>query len=152
MALTDTFVRTIKPSGATASDKHSDGGGMYLLVNGVGKYWRLDYRFEGKRKTLALGVYPEVSLAKARKRREEAREQLADGIDPSAQKKAARVAKLTAAAHTFEAVAREWLQKTDADRSATTTAKVTNWLEHDVRSGRGNLNSGLSGNSGHEAG
>ncbi|MEY3263409.1 MAG: hypothetical protein RL717_886 [Pseudomonadota bacterium] len=80
MALTDTFVRSTKHSGAPAGDKHRDGAGMFLLINGSGKYWRIDYRFAGKRKTLALGVYPSVSLAKAWQRRESARELLADGI------------------------------------------------------------------------
>ncbi|MDB5941493.1 MAG: integrase, partial [Ramlibacter sp.] len=62
MALTDTFVRQVKHSGRPAGDKHTDGGGMYLLVKPGGRYWRLDYTFCGKRKTLALGIYPEVSL------------------------------------------------------------------------------------------
>jgi integrase len=132
MALTDTFVKNVKFSGKTTGDKHGDGGGMYLFVNASGKYWRMDYRFEAKRKTLALGTYPEVSLAKARKRRDEARERLADGIDPSAHKKQVKAVKLAASAHQFELVAREWLQKTNADRAATTSAKVLNWLEHDV--------------------
>ena len=66
MALTDTFVKQVKHTGSEAGNKHSDGGGMYLLVKAGGKYWRMDYRFTEKRKTLALGVYPEVSLAKAR--------------------------------------------------------------------------------------
>ena len=83
MALTDNFTKNTKHSGKPTGDKHTDGGGMYLLVNAGGKYWRMDYRFVEKRKTLALGVYPEVSLAKARQRREKARELLADGIDPS---------------------------------------------------------------------
>ena len=73
MALTATFVKNAKYTGAPAGDKHRDGGGMYLLVNASGKYWRMDYRFADKRKTLALGVYPAVSLEKARKRREAAR-------------------------------------------------------------------------------
>jgi integrase len=60
MALTDTFTKNIKHSGAAAGDKHTDGGGMYLLVNKGGKYWRMNYRFADKRKTLALGVYPAV--------------------------------------------------------------------------------------------
>jgi hypothetical protein len=64
MPLTDTFVRQVKPSKPTG-DKHADGGGMYLLVKPTGKYWRMDYRHLGARKTLALGVYPAVSLAKA---------------------------------------------------------------------------------------
>jgi hypothetical protein len=64
--------------------KLSDGGGMYLLVHpSGGKYWRMDYRFGGKKRTLAIGVYPDVSLDMARTRREDARKLLADGIDPS---------------------------------------------------------------------
>ena len=56
MPLTDTFIRQTKYSGAKSGDKHTDGGGMYLLVNSAGKYWRLNYRFNMKQKTLALGV------------------------------------------------------------------------------------------------
>lgn len=107
MALTDTFVRQVKHTGKSAGDKHADGGGMYLLVKAVGRYWRLDYRFAGKRKTLALGTYPEVSLAKARQRRDKARELLADGLDPSVAKRSEKLATAAAAANTFEAVARE---------------------------------------------
>ena len=132
MALTDTFTKNTKHSGKPAGDKHSDGGGMYLLVNAGGKYWRLDYRFADKRKTLALGVYPEDSLAKARQRREKARELLADGIDPSTAKREEKRAKADAAAHTFELVARDWLAKTAAERASTTQNKVTSWLEKDV--------------------
>ena len=132
MALTDTFTKNTKHSGKPAGDKHSDGGGMYLLVNAGGKYWRMDYRFAEKRKTLALGVYPEVSLAKARQRREKARELLADGIDPSTAKREEKRAKADAAAHTFELVARDWLAKTAAERASTTQNKVTSWLEKDV--------------------
>ena len=132
MALTDTFTKNTKHSGKPAGDKHTDGGGMYLLVNAGGKYWRMDYRFADKRKTLALGVYPEVSLAKARQRREKAREQLADGIDPSTAKREEKRAKADAAAHTFALVAREWLAKTAAERASTTQNKITSWLEKDV--------------------
>ena len=67
MALTDTFVKQVKHTGATAGDKHADGDGMYLLVKTASRYWRMDYTINGKRKTLALGVYPAVSLAQARK-------------------------------------------------------------------------------------
>jgi hypothetical protein len=70
--------------------EHADGQALYLLLSATGKYWRLDYTFAGKRKTLALGQYSDVSLAKARKRRDEARTLLADGFDPSAAKKKAR--------------------------------------------------------------
>lgn len=107
MALTDTFVKKTKHSGRPAGDKHADGGGMYLLVNASGRYWRMDYRFAEKRKTLALGVYPEVSLAKARQRRDKAREQLADNIDPSTAKKVEKQATMAAFANTFQSVAME---------------------------------------------
>lgn len=132
MGLTDTFIRQVKHSGAAAGDKHTDGQGLFLLVTAVGKYWRLSYRFGGKQKTLALGVYPAVSLAKARKRRDEARERLADGIDPGQAKRDVRQAQAVAATHTFEAVARQWLKKTVANRAASTQEKVTTWLEKDV--------------------
>lgn len=89
MALTDTFAKQVKHSGTTAGDKYADGDGMYLLVKASGKYWLMDYRFADKRKTLALGIYPEVSLTKARERRVKARELLADGIYPGAEKKEA---------------------------------------------------------------
>jgi hypothetical protein len=101
MVLTDTFLKQVKVTAKPSGDKYLDGGGMYLLVKTAGKYWRMDYRYVGKRKTLALGVYPDVSLAKAKKRREEARELLADGIDPSQAKRADKEAKAIAAAHTL---------------------------------------------------
>lgn len=107
MALTDTFVRQVKPSGKPAGDKHGDGGGLYLHVKGASKYWRLAYRFGGKQKLLAIGVYPAVSLAQARKKRDQAREQLAQGVDPSIAKYAEKAALAVAAENTFEAVARE---------------------------------------------
>jgi integrase len=105
---------------------------MYLLVKSAGKYWRMSYRFAGKQKTLALGVYPAVSLAKARQRREAARALLADGIDPSAAKIQEKRARASAAVNTFEAVAREWLMKTATERMTTTQSKITTWLEKDV--------------------
>lgn len=108
MALTDTFVKKVKHTGSASGDKHADGGGMYLLVKGAGRYWRMDYRFAEKRKTLALGVYPAVSLAKARQRRDAARELLADGQDPSVAKRQDRLATAAASANTLEAVAREF--------------------------------------------
>lgn len=87
MALTDTFVKAVKHTGAAAGDKHSDGLGLYLHVKAAGKYWRLNYRFLDKQKTLALGVYPAIGLADARRARDEARKQLAKGVDPSAAKR-----------------------------------------------------------------
>lgn len=132
MALTDTFIKNAKHSGASAGDKHSDGGGLYLHITKAGKYWRMNYRFTGKQKTLALGVYPAVSLAEARQGRDKARKLLAQDLDPSVAKREDKQATAAAAANTFESVAREWLAKTAADRQATTQGKITTWLEKDV--------------------
>jgi len=132
MALTDTFVRQVKATEKAIGDKYADGGGMYLLVKAAGKYWRVDYSFSGKRKTLALGTYPEISLAKARERRAAARTLLAEGVDPSAAKRDEKRARADAAANTFEAVGREWLEKTAAKRASGTQLKVQTWLEKDV--------------------
>lgn len=132
MALTDTFIKSVKPNGSAVGEKHSDGQGLYLHVKEAGKYWRMSYRYEGKQRTLALGVYPAVGLAKARQRRDKARELLADGIDPSKAKREEKAAKAAASANTFELVAREWLDKTAGDRMASTHTKVTTWLEKDV--------------------
>lgn len=115
MALTDTFIKNLKWAGAPAGEKHTDGQGLYLLIKATGKYWRMNYRFAGKQKTLAIGVYPAVPLAKARQRRDKARELFADGIDPSKAKQVEKQAQVVAAANTFELVAREFLvTKTDA--------------------------------------
>jgi integrase len=84
-----------------------------------------------------LGVYPAVSLAKARTRRLEARELLADGVDPGSAKRDAKNAKLIAAQHTFEVVARLWLEKTKSQRAASTQEKVQNWLTKDIFSAIG---------------
>ena len=132
MALTDTFIRQVKHSGAPAGDKHTDGQGLHLLVKAAGKYWRLNYRFIDKQKTLALGVYPAVSLAKARKLRDAARELLADGIDPGQAKSDDKQAKASAASNTFETVARTWLKKTAPDHAANTHKNLTTWLEKDI--------------------
>jgi integrase len=88
--------------------KLTDGGGLYLLVTtGGGKLWRLKYRFGGVEKKLALGAFPDVSLADARKKREEAKEQIAQDIDPGAARKERKAAEIKEK-ETFEAVAREW--------------------------------------------
>lgn len=121
--LTDTQVRGAK-SGERAR-RIADRDGLYLQVDPRGgRYWRFDYRFSGKQKTLALGVYPDVSLAKARVRLGEARELLADGIDPSARKK--EVTK------TFEAVAREWHARWSAHLLGRYADYVLKRLEADV--------------------
>ena len=110
MVLTDTQIRNAKPK--AKSYKLADGGGMYLLVKPDGaRYWRMDYRFSGKRRTLALGVYPAVTLSSARIHRETARASLAQHIDPSTIKKAAKRAAKLSGENTFERLARECLAK-----------------------------------------
>ena len=109
MSLNDTFIKnSTRYSGRPSGDKHSDGGGLYLYVTAAGKYWRMNYRLYGKQKTLSLGVYPSISLAQARKGRDEAKKLIAQSIDPSAAKQEARQADKLAAANTYETVAREF--------------------------------------------
>ncbi|MBW6011767.1 integrase [Klebsiella sp. 11263] len=105
MALTDIKVKSIKPT--DKSVKVTDSQGMFLLVKPSGaKYWRFQYRFSGKQKVLALGVYPTISLADARRKRDEARKLISNGIDPSEKKKEDKIEQ--SGALTFEAVARNW--------------------------------------------
>jgi integrase len=125
--LTDTAIRKAKP--AAAAQKLTDGGGMYLLLKPDGsRYWRMDYRFSGKRKTLALGVYPTVTLADARQRREDAKRRLSNGIDPSAERKEAKQAQVAASrasGATFAAVARDWMARQEV---AEVTASKNRWI------------------------
>jgi integrase len=106
--LTDTAIRNAKPR--KAPFKISDGGGLHLLVQSNGsRLWRLAYRFAGKQKTLALGSYPTTSLAKAREGRDSAKRLLADGKDPSAQKRRDKIALKAVGDATFKAIALEYL-------------------------------------------
>ena len=124
MSLTDTAIKTAKP--AAKPYKLFDEKGLYLLVDPRGtRLWRLKYRVAGREKVLAIGVYPEVSLAKARERREDARRLLADQIDPSARKKAERLAQ----DDTFEAIAREWLALQKRGLAEKTFLRKLGWLE-----------------------
>jgi integrase len=131
MGLTDMFIRNVRSDKPTGQ-KHSDGDGMYLLVTPRSKFWRFDYRYLGKRKTLALGVYPDVTLAQARARCLEARKLIAEGVDPGQAKREVKQERMFAATQTFEVVAWLWLEKTAATRAATTRIKVIGWLQKDV--------------------
>jgi integrase len=109
MPLTDSKARNAKPK--KNQFKLFDTDGLFLLVSPAGgKWWRFKYRLGGKEKLISLGTYPEVSLAQARARRDEARKQVADGIDPSQARKALKAAKVQNES-TFEVVAREWHSK-----------------------------------------
>jgi len=106
--LTVTAINQAKPKDKPY--KLADEKGLYLLIQASGsKLWRFDYRFESKRKTLALGAYPDVPLALARDRRDNARKSLANEIDPSETKKAVKATKANSLANSFEVIAREWL-------------------------------------------
>src|SRR5690242_9683531 len=107
MSLTDISVRKAKPRDAPY--KLADGGGLYLLVRPDGaRYWRMDYRWAGKRGTLAFGVYPVVSLADAREKRDKVKKQIASGINPAAQRKLDKLTAAIASKNTFRALAEEW--------------------------------------------
>ena len=128
--LTDSAIKAAKPKDKPY--KLSDGQGLYLEVMPNGsKLWRLKYRHADKEKRLSFGAYPTVPLQQARKRRDEARQRLAEGIDPGEQKKAAKQAQ-RAECLTFENVAREWYAY-NAPRWAESTAyKAKLYLENDL--------------------
>ncbi|HWB33598.1 MAG TPA: integrase arm-type DNA-binding domain-containing protein [Acidobacteriaceae bacterium] len=131
MPLTDVLVRNAKPTGKTR--KLSDERGLYLEVSPTGsKWWRLKYRFDGKEKRLALGVYPDVGLKDARERREAARRLLANGVDPGEHRKAQKQTRIEDVSNSFEVIAREWFAKYGTTWAATHSEKTMRRLERDV--------------------
>jgi hypothetical protein len=124
MPLSDTAIKNAKPK--EKPFKLADEKGMFLLINpNRSKYFRFKYRVAGKEKGLSLGVYPDTSLKSAREKRDIARKQLADGINPAEIKKAVKQSSATSMANSFEVIAREWGQK-----------KVVGWENTDNRSKR----------------
>ncbi|MBS4430652.1 DUF4102 domain-containing protein [Pectobacterium punjabense] len=137
MALTDTKVRSAKPEEKEYS--LVDGDGMFLLIHPNGsKYWRFRFRFGGKQHLMAFGVYPEVSLADARQKREAARKLVAAGIDPREQKRAVQEEQAKAV-FTFEFVAREW-HATNKKWSEEHSRRVLKSLEDNLFSAIGKRN------------
>jgi integrase len=131
MPLTDAKCRNAK--GRTGPYKLSDGGGLHLLVNADGaRYWRLAYRWHGKQRTLAFGVYPAVSLMEARAARDDAKRNLAANIDPSIVKRERKRAAKSAAGNTFETVAREWHENWKGARTRYYAGQILRRLEADV--------------------
>ncbi|MCU7865515.1 MAG: tyrosine-type recombinase/integrase [Candidatus Thiodiazotropha sp. (ex Lucinoma borealis)] len=129
MALTDTAVRNAKSK--EKDRKLFDGGGLFLLVKPNGaRYWRFKYRFHGREKLLALGVYPDVTLKSARDKRDDARKQIADGIDPSEARKAEKAARNNE--NSFEAIAREWWRNRAWNWSESHSSRIMLRLENDV--------------------
>jgi DNA-binding TFAR19-related protein (PDSD5 family) len=109
--------------------KLRDGSGLYLLVSPNGsKLWRLRYRFSDKQNMLSFGGFPEVSLASARTKRDEARKLLAEGVDPSQQRRLDKIAAATAARNTFAALVEDYLAKLEDEGSAESTMSKNRWL------------------------
>lgn len=131
MALTDIKCKNTKPT--DKPQKLGDSGGLYLYVmpNGA-KYWRMKYRIHGKEKLLALGVYPETTLSEARDKRDTARKLVAQGTDPSAQKKEEKHLAALNAENTFEPLAREWHSKNKAKWKEKHGQDILTRLEKDI--------------------
>ncbi len=128
--LTDTTIKSAKPK--EKPYRLADEKAMYLEIMPNGsKYFRMKYRFEGKEKRLAFGVYPETSLRDARDKRDQARKQLAQGIDPGENRKAMKAAQM-ADGETFEVVAREWHGKLRANWTPEHGERILRRLEADI--------------------
>jgi len=128
MALTEKVIQKAEP--AEKQYKLTDGEGMYLLVsNKGGKWWRLDYRFNGKRKTLSLGTYPKIKLKKARELRGDARKLISNGVDPSLKR---RIHKYQGIEDSFESIAREWHTKHSPNWSESHGVRILRRLENDL--------------------
>lgn len=138
--LTDTTIRAAKPREDGGIWKLSDGDGLQLWVMpGGGKLWRLDYRIHGKRKLLAFGAYPEITLLQARKKAAEARGTVAQGHDPSTAKKAAKIAARAAGDQTFSALGARLVEKKRKERRAEITLSKMQWILGKVKSDIGSL-------------
>jgi hypothetical protein len=136
MPLTHFDIQAAKPR--DKAYKLSDGGGLYLLVQPSGsKLWRLKYRHHGAERLLSFGPYPEVSIAQARGRRDDAKRQMAEGVDPAVQKKLDRIAAETAARNTFGLVAAEFLSNLEANGAAASTMAKNRWLLEDLGDTKG---------------
>lgn len=131
MALSDVAIRKAKPG--PKSFKLSDGGGLHVIVQPNGsKLWRLKYRFLGKEKLLSFGQYPIAMLADARRRRDEAKKLLNDGIDPSAQRQQDKIKALVSSETTFGGIAKEYLANKEAEGAAGSTMEKNRWLLEDL--------------------
>lgn len=131
MPLTDTSIRKAKPSAKTR--RLYDEKGLYLEISPKGgKWFRFKYRIDGKEKRLSLGTYPEVSLKKARLRRDRLREDIADGIDPGVQRKAVKAAKVALGQNSFEVITLEWFAKNAPNWKSSHSGKVIRRFKADI--------------------
>lgn len=129
--LTDTAIRAAKPGEKPL--RLFDGAGLYIeIAPSGGKWWRFKYRFLGREKRLSLGVYPEVGLKAARDRRDEVRRLLADGVDPSQNRRAMRSSQIARAGNSFEVVSREWIEKYSPSWVPTHASRILRRLEKDI--------------------
>ncbi|MEM8796364.1 MAG: Arm DNA-binding domain-containing protein, partial [Pseudomonadota bacterium] len=125
--LTDTILKNLKS--LEKQVKYSDSGGLHILVKPTGsKLWKMAYRFDGKQKTLSLGAYPAVTLAQARKKRDNAKSQIAAGIDPSEEKRQEKIKRKISAENTFGAIAEEFLAKCVREGKSERTIVKKRWL------------------------
>lgn len=131
MALSAQQIQTAKPK--DKEYKLSDERGLYLLVKPNGsRYWRMKYRFAGKEKKLSIGIYPDISLSDARIKRDEARKLLAEGYDPSEQKKLEKLAKKITVENTFKSIAIEWHTYKSSEWSGSYAKSVLDALDKDI--------------------
>lgn len=131
MSLTDTTIRNAKPTDKPF--KLYDGDGLYLQVTpSGGKWWRFKYRFADREKLLSVGTYPEIGLKEARSRREAGRKLVAEGVDPSENRKANKAARVERDANSFEVVAREWFAKFAAKWVSSHGDRIVARFERDI--------------------
>lgn len=129
--LTDNAIKNFKP--AKKPIRNFDSNGLYIEVSpSGGKWWRLKYRFQGKEKRLSLGVYPEISLKKARELRDEFRKMVAEGLDPSENRKTQKNSQIESGNNTFESIAREWIVKHGRNWVASHADRTMRRLDRDV--------------------
>lgn len=127
MPLTEAFIRSVKP--LESVKKYSDGGGLHLRVEPRGsKLWRMQYTFGNKQKSLTFGKYPIVSLADARRKRDDAKKLIANGVDPAEHVRIEKIARKVASGNTFNAVADDLLAKAKRDGKAEATMTKKRWL------------------------
>lgn len=129
--LTQLAITAAKPK--ATSYKLTDGNGLHLLIKtGGSKLWRFRYQFGGKEKMISFGAYPDVTLAAARTRRDDARKLIADGKDPSQERRGDKLAAVLASKNTFGVVAAEYIEKLTKEGSAPSTVSKNKWMLEDL--------------------
>ena len=127
MPLTDRAIKNIKT--AAKATKHSDGGGLYLQITpSISKLWRLSYRFHSKQTTLYIGAYSAISLAAARTKRDDVKQQIAEGADPAEEAKHEKIRQQFAAGNTFVAIALELIEQAAAEGKAEAMLTKNRWF------------------------